>query len=221
MQNKLFKEANFENLLGGRTYFLLGNQLLFFHLESEKYVIADVSNDKNYTAEVCYQLPEGAPFELINGKLELMRTPIYKHQKVSMNLSIELSPYVRKNKLGEVLAAPMGVEFDENNVFEPDLMFISIKRAGIIKRWIFGAPDFIAEILSPSTTKRDTDTKMKVYEKHNVLEYWIVNLKDDSIKVYHNKNLKFRLQQTAYKGDTIKSIAIEGFELEVDNVFDV
>ena len=99
-------------------------------------------------------------------------------------------------------------------------MFISIKRANIIKRWIFGAPDFIVEILSPSTKKRDTDTKMKAYEKFNVLEYWIINIDEESIKVYHNKNLKFRLQQTEYKGDTIKSIAIEGFVLKVDDIFE-
>lgn len=214
----LFKEARFGDLLGGMNYFLIDDMLLFYDIETETYLIADVSPTVRYTAEMYMQLPEGAPFELINNKLIFMPASVFPHQEISHNLTLALGPYIKKHRLGKMVSAPMDVHFDEKTVVQPDKIFVSIKRSSIIQRWIFGAPDFIVEILS-TNEKHDRETKMKIYEENNVIEYWIVHPTDEYIEVYHNHNLKMQLAQTARRGDQIESIAIEGFVLEVDAVF--
>ena len=73
-----------------------------------------------------------------------------------------------------------------------------------------GAPDFVVEILSKSTEKRDRNQKMQTYGQYEVIEYWIVNLSAENIEVYHNKNKEMQLVQTAEKNNTIVSKAIDG-----------
>ena len=125
-----------------------------------------------------------------------------------------------ENERGELFYAPLDVHFDEKNIIQPDLIFISIKRKEIIKDYIYGAPDFVVEILSPSTEKYDRNEKLQLFGKHGVEECWLVNLKAENIEVYHNENKKMQLVQTAGKTDIIKSKAIEGFKLEVSKVFE-
>jgi Uma2 family endonuclease len=113
----------------------------------------------------------------------------------------------------------MDVHFDDKNVVQPDLIFVSIKRSSIIQKWIYGAPDFLVEILSKSTKEIDQTKKKKLYGQHDVLEYWIVNPEEQVIEVFHNQNKELQLVQTASKTDEIKSIAIDGFVLKVETVF--
>ncbi len=209
-----------EELLGDRPYLLIERQILFFDEETGSYVITQVSDEEEYTATDYQLLPEGAPFELIQQKLIYMASPEEIHQKIASNLHLEIGYFVKQNKLGEVRFAPLDVHFDSENVFQPDLLFISVKRQSIIKRWIMGAPDFVVEITSGSTEKYDRNQKMEVYGKHRVVEYWIVRPVDEKIEVYHNEEQSMKLVQEAGKSDTIVSKAIEGFSLHLKRVFE-
>ena len=209
--------ADLEQLLYGRTFYTVGNQILYH--SKGKLVITQISEDSEYTVNDYMQLPEGAPYQLINGKLILMASAKFNHQEISFNLTLEIGTFVKQNKLGKVVTAPMDVHFDEKNIFQPDILFVSIKRKAIIKDWIMGAPDFVVEILSKSTAKFNKTKKMKVYGEYEVIECWIVNLNDQNIEVYHNQNKQMQLAQTAQKTDKITSKAIEGFELSVSSIF--
>lgn len=217
-QNNWLVKFNPEELLDGQLFYIIGNQILFEH--NKQLVVSQISNKKEYTKDDYMLLPEGAPYQLIHGKLIFMASAKTNHQIISNNLSLEISIQVKKHKLGEILTAPMDVHFDKKNIFQPDLLFVSIKRKAIIKDWIMGAPDFVVEILSKSTEKRDRNQKMQTYGQYEVIEYWIVNLSAENIEVYHNKNKEMQLVQTAEKNNTIVSKAIDGFELDVAKIFE-
>ena len=215
--NLLFVPLNPEGLLADRLFYPLDGQIIFKH--QGEIVVTAISEDKNFTADAYLSLPEGAPYQLINGKLVFMAAPSYQHQDVLANLHLEIGSFVRQNKLGKLVFAPTDVKLDDQNIIQPDLLFINIKRSNIIQRMIMGTPDFVVEILSPSTEKYDRKNKMKLFGKHGVVEAWLVNINKQEIEVYHNENKKMQLIQKVSKNDSIKSIAIEGFELEVARIF--
>ena len=207
-----------EKLLQGKLFYPLNGQILFWHEEWQQYVITLISEDKQYTKQDYLQLPEGAPYQLIHGKLVFMPSPFTQHQRISRKLTFELELFLRENPQGETFTAPIDVHFDEENIFQPDLLFVSIKRSNIIQKWIMGAPDFVVEIVSLSTEQADRTQKMETYGKHNVLEYWLINPQQEEVEVYHNHNRQMQHHQTAGKEDTITSKAIEGLELAVKRI---
>jgi Uma2 family endonuclease len=213
-----------ETLLGARKYILIREetlyQLLYYDEEKEGFYRIIISKDKKYTATDYMNLPEGSPFQLIEGELVYMRTPSPKHQKISMILSAEIFNYIKNKELGEVYCDPLSVKFDDDNVVEPDILFVSIKKQAIItEKGIEGTPEFVIEILSKGNVKNDRERKMKMYGNFGVDEYWIINPKLETVEVYYNRLSIMIKQQTARHGDTIKSRVIQGFELEVSRIF--
>ena len=207
-----------EQLLYGRTYYPIGSQIIYHN--KGKLVITQITDEANYTVNDYMKLPEGAPYQLIHGKLIFMASAKVNHQRVQMRLSAFIFNYVDSSMAGEVMTAPMDVHFDDDNVFQPDILFVSIKRKAIIKEWVMAAPDFVVEILSKSTEQIDRVKKMQTYGEYEVVEYWIVNLNDQNVEVYHNQNKQMFLAQTATKTETITSKAIDGFTLEVKRIFE-
>jgi Uma2 family endonuclease len=216
----ILTEATFERLLNRGHYGIIDNQLLFFSHERGKFVLTQITNEQEYTAADYALLPESAPFQLLNGKLIFMASPKSLHQEIATKLNMIIANYVYSNKLGKFYAAPMDVHFNEKNIVQPDLLFVSISRKAIIEDYIQGAPDFVVEILSDSTAKKDYEDKMKLYGQYDVVEYWIVKPKEQSVEVYHNQAQTMHLHTEAGMADTIKSLAIQGFELEVARIFE-
>ena len=217
----ILTEATFERLLNRGHYGIIDGQLLFFSAELGKFVLTQISDSQDYTAADYEQLPESAPFQLINGKLIFMAAPEIIHQRILRKLNFELEFYLRNNPVGEIFFAPTDVKLNEKNIIQPDLLFVSIARKNIVGELnITGAPDFVVEILSDSTAKKDYEEKMELYGKYDVVEYWIVKPKEESVEVYHNQAQKMELFAEMGIEDTIKSVAIEGFELEVRKIFE-
>lgn len=208
-----------EDLLKERLFYPLYEQILFEY--QGEIVLTTISDTHEYTKEDYLLLPEGAPYQFINGKLIFMSAPKINHQRILNKLNVILYTYVESNKLGEVFMSPTDVELDDKNIVQPDLFFVSIKRKAIIKEArVEGAPEFVVEILSPGTEKYDRNDKLAVYGKQGVEECWLVDLKNTSIEVYENQNRELKLMQIAKPGNKIKSKIIEGFELELDKLFE-
>ena len=219
---KIYKPADFADLTNGNTYFLFGNyNLLYFHKQEQKYVLAQIDPlSENYTASDYFDLPESAPFELINGKLIFMASPRNKHQKLSFELTLLLGNYIKKHKLGELMVAPSDVHFDDKNVVQPDLYFVCIERAEILESDpTKEAPDMTVEILSDGTKADDYKRKMQLYAKFGVLEYWIIDIKQQKVEVYENQKQEMVLVQKAFAGGKISSKVIKGFVLELNDIF--
>ena len=107
------------------------------------------------------------------------------------------------------------------NFYQPDLVFISAAQKEILSEegLIEGVPDLVIEILSPSTGKYDRGGKMRVYEQHNVKEYWIVDLANKIIEVYIIENQRFDLYSYALSNEKIKSRLFKDLDLLVGDIF--
>jgi Uma2 family endonuclease len=133
------------------------------------------------------QLPDdGNRYEAIEGELYVTPAPKVHHQRVSRRLERALYALVQDSGLGEILHAPIGVEFPATaEGVQPDIIFVSSERRGIVADdWIRGAPDLVVEILSPTTAARDRGVKRKLYERQGVAEYWIVDPDAAAVEVW-------------------------------------
>lgn len=129
-------------------------------------------------------LPEDKQYDLIDGELYMAPAPSSRHQAVLRNLEFLIWTFVKENDLGEVFFAPLDVILSEEDVLQPDLLFVARERRGIIsERGCEGPPDLVVEILSPATERRDRELKRKVYAKFGVPEYWLVDPEAQSIEV--------------------------------------
>ncbi len=173
-----------------------------------------------YTCRDYQNLPEGAPYQLIGGKLVMTPVPEILHQRVSGNLNFKLRSFVLEQGLGEVFYAPIDAQFSEYNVFQPDIIFISNERMEIIgKKRIEGSPDLIMEILSPSTAYFDLREKFDIYELYGVKEYWIVDYNRQEIETYFTQGNRFHLMERAKESGTISSVLLQGFRIKLEDIF--
>lgn len=124
------------------------------------------------------QLPDdGNRYEALGGELYVTPAPSVRHQRISRRLERALYSLLEDGGFGEILHAPVGVEFPATaEGVQPDIVFVSRERRRIIaEAWIRGAPDLVVEILSPTTASRDRGVKLKLYQRQGVDEYWIVD----------------------------------------------
>lgn len=141
--------------------------------------------------EVFESLPEGTLAEVINNQLVMSPAPTPKHQLLVKNIAFELEKHIKATNLGEVLFAPVDVQLNDANVFQPDIIFIRKERMNIIQDKIEGAPDLVVEVLSPGSEKHDTSSKKEAYEKSGVNEYWIVDPKTKQVTGYQLKENRY------------------------------
>jgi Uma2 family endonuclease len=119
---------------------------------------------------------DGRRYEVHDGELSVTPAPSPQHQMVSRNLFTVLHHHVRTKGLGEVLYAPLDVILAETAIVQPDIVYLDRTRLGAIsRRGIEGAPTLVVEILSPSTTLIDRSTKRRLYARHGVPYYWLVD----------------------------------------------
>lgn len=144
-----------------------------------------------YTVADYDQLPESAlPTELIDGEILVSPAPLIIHQRTLLTLLKVLATRIQN---GELLIAPVDVQLDDNNVFQPDLLWIAEgnERCAVTEQRVIGAPDLVVEIVSKGTERRDRVQKFQLYEKHGVREYWIIDLKLKSIQVWSLQGSEF------------------------------
>jgi Uma2 family endonuclease len=165
------------------------------------------------------RLPEGTPIQLIAGEFIMSPSPLTFHQRISMRLSSSLYDFVMKRGLGEVFHAPTDLHVSYKDVYQPDIFFISKEHLiDIEEDGIYGAPDLVIEILSPSTAGYDRGVKMEAYQKFGVKEYWIVDPKETTMEAYANAADSF---QTTFSGKegVLCSTALPEFCVDVQSVF--
>lgn len=155
----------------------------------------------------------------------MVPSPNERHQHILSNIFYVLFDYVRKNKLGAVYCAPFDVLFSEEDIVQPDIVFVSNENKKIItKDNIKGAPDLLIEILSPGTSKRDVGIKKKLYAKNGVREYWIVDPEEETIEVLNLKEGEFlgKSYNTGVAGQTsrLSSSVIQGFDIDIKEIFE-
>ncbi|WP_341299766.1 Uma2 family endonuclease [Lysinibacillus sp. FSL H8-0500] len=130
--------------------------------------------------------------EMIDGKIMMMSPrPTVNHNRIITNLAVLFDKYLDSKKC-EYFTDGVDVFFDEKNRVIPDSMIIC--NTNIIKRnGIYGTPDLMVEVLSPSTAHHDKGRKKNLYEQFGVKEYWIISPVEKSVEVYLLKDGKYEL----------------------------
>lgn len=138
------------------------------------------------TLEDYYQLPDERRAELIDGVIYDMSAPTIIHQKISLEISVRFHAFISQKKGAcMVFSAPVDVQLDcdEKTMVQPDVGVVcdssKIQRFGV-----YGAPDFLVEVISPSTKKKDYTLKLSKYIEAGVREYWIVDYMQEKVLVY-------------------------------------
>ena len=165
---------------------------------------------------------DGRRYEVHEGELWRAPSPITRHQRLVLRLYRLLFQQLENSGLGELFVSPYDVVLAPNTVVQPDLVFVSAERAGIItEENIQGAPDLVVEILSPGTTRIDRTRKRGMYERAGIPEYWVVDGRAGKIDVYSLEPGKARYgQPQLFQGDaTVKSSSIRGLEVPLARVW--
>lgn len=140
-----------------------------------------------YTIDDIYALPDGVRAELIDGQIYYMAPPSRKHQEITGELFTEINNYIRsKDGSCKPYLAPFAVFLNANdkNYVEPDISVICDK-SKLTDKGCIGAPDWIIEIVSPGSRRMDYSTKLFKYRSAGVREYWIVDAEKGRITVWN------------------------------------
>ena len=140
-----------------------------------------------YTVDDIYNLPEGTRAELIDGQIYYMAPPSRIHQEIAGTLYRKIANYIEsKEGSCKVYIAPFAVFLNEidTNYVEPDISVICDKNK-LTDKGCTGAPDWIVEIVSPSSRRMDYSIKNTIYSDAGVREYWIVDPAKQRTTVYH------------------------------------
>jgi len=167
-------------------------------------------------------IPEdGRRHELIDGNHYLHASPDTKHQRISMCLIVALGTYLREQPLGQLYFALLDVVLSQYDVVEPDLIYITNDRRGIItEKNIQGAPDLIIEIVSDSTRHYDEAIKHALYERTAVGEYWLVDSVHDCVRVFRRNTAgRYEIAANLSRNETLTSPLFPTLEIALDEIF--
>ena len=158
-----------------------------------------------YTMDDINKLPEGKRAELIDGELYMMAAPGRLHQRFVKNLTYLIEDYIRRKQGDcEIYPAPFAVflNADDRIYVEPDISVICDKEK-LTEEGCKGAPDWIIEVVSPTSRPMDYNKKLFKYSAAGVREYWIVDYERDLIMVYdfeHDEMTDFTLKEKVKAG---------------------
>ncbi len=160
-------------------------------------------------------------YELIDGQIYVMDSPLFLHQKALMNIVASFSKWFEGKKCFPIVA-PFDVTLVKNknniNVVQPDILVICDKETINEKGKYKGTPTLVVEILSKSTKGKDIINKLNLYLKTGVKEYWIVDTDLKQITLYAFKDCQLDEQVIITEGD-IKSVFFKGLNLKLSDIF--
>ncbi len=184
----------------------------------------DLSKQYSYSDYLSWQFSERV--ELIKGWVYKMSpAPNVKHQRISGRLFYKVFDFLNAEKC-QVFHAPFDVRLpivSKNNkqdtVVQPDITIIC-DDTKLDEQGCNGAPDIVMEILSPGNTRREMKEKFELYQDSKIPEYWLIHPSDETVIIYVlNDNGEYIGSKPYLSGDTINSLALTGFTLEVASLF--
>lgn len=173
-----------------------------------------IGREKIYTIDDIYSLPDGERAELIDGQIYFMAPPATNHQRIVSELHYQIKDYIKRNNGEcEVFPAPFAVFLSDNekNYVEPDISVICDKDK-ITDKGCEGAPDWVIEIVSPSTKQMDYYKKLFKYRTAGVREYWVVDPERKLVTVY---SFQRDIMEEYPFGEEVPAGIYEGFSIRV------
>jgi Uma2 family endonuclease len=185
-----------------------------------------VANSLKWTTRDLEVMPDDGGwkrYEIIDGELDVTRAPHIRHQSAGGNIHFELEAWSRQTKLGKPYQVP-GVIFTPTDAVIPDVVWVSQSRLanGLDDAGhLIAAPELIVEVLSPGeqNQQRDQEVKLKLYSRHGVQEYWIVNWQLQTLAVYRHDQGELQFVCTLLNGDMLTSPLLPGFSVPIGEIF--
>jgi len=190
---------------------------LALYVDKFQQVLAD---EQKRRAQFYERMTEEQKTEFINGEI-IVHSPVkYRHSKAGDNLYVLLHAYIRKHQLGFVGHEKILIALTRND-YEPDICFFRHTKAQFFTpdQMKFPPPDFIVEILSPSTAENDRGIKRIDYAAHGVAEYWIIDPDTRFVEQYLLEEDEYHLARKTDSGQ-IASLVVAGFEIPVQAIFE-
>lgn len=177
--------------------------------------------DGTWAYELFRRLPDDGRYEIIDGRLVMSPAPDIAHQRVLRKLERFLELWSLAKDTGEVFFAPCDVVLSPQDIYQPDLLFVSRVRSSIITRQnIQGAPDLIVEILSPGTARQDWRDKKVVYQRHGVTHYWLVDPHRHFLLAYRLEDGAYREVGRVQKDDIFEPEGFPGLSIPLFEVWE-
>ncbi len=181
---------------------------------------------QEYTYHDYINWPEEEHWELIEGRAyptygpTALAAPNLNHQALVRELVISIGSYLR-GKTCQLFDSPVDVVFEESEdtqtVVQPDIIVVCDPGKMRDGKRIIGAPDIAVEVLSPSTTPKDWNIKMRLYERQGVKEYWIVSPNDRTI--YQNVLKEGQYETITCSDGQLTTEILEDFSLDIEALF--
>ena len=212
---KVFVEAEQKEDLSTGAYVPGKQNVMMVHEPAAAYHTGGMKGQGGYTIEDYFSLPEEKRAELIDGVFYDMASPSVIHQLIAGQIFVQLNVFLRKKKASCVpCIAPVDVQLDcdDRTMVQPDVLVVC-DREKIRKSGIFGAPDFVAEILSKATRRKDMLVKLAKYAQAGVREYWLIDPDKQNVLVYDLKNMEF---PSIYGFDAKIPVTIFGGECKIN-----
>ncbi|MBA3944584.1 MAG: Uma2 family endonuclease [Herpetosiphonaceae bacterium] len=183
-----------------------------------------MTTELRWTSADLETLPDdGKRYEIIDGELQVSKQPHWHHQFTCVRLVRFLDQWNEQTNAGVVNMAP-GLIFADDEDVVPDVVWISRERLARVlgpEGRLHAAPELAIEVLSPGSTneRRDREAKLKLYSRHGVQEYWIVDWRTQQIELYRRTEAVLKLSVTLYKDDMLQSPLLPGFTCIVGQIF--
>ena len=162
-----------------------------------------------------------ARYDIVDGVVTMAPAPSLEHQKILGQLYLSLHQFASDHQLGQVFFAPADVIIQREplRTQQPDLLFVSSERTSILGDQVDGAPDLVAEILSPSNTRSDLEAKLADYATLGVRECWLVSPEARSLEVLVLIEGSWVRQTISGLAEHVQSQVLPELDLEVDRLF--
>ncbi|MBQ9437633.1 MAG: Uma2 family endonuclease [Lachnospiraceae bacterium] len=177
--------------------------------------------DEFYTVEDIFELPEGERAELIDGDMYMMAPPSIRHERIGLSLYRKIAGFLdEKGGSCEAFYSKAGVFLneDEHTYVEPDV-FVVCDPKKIKEKGCYGAPDWVIEVVSPSSKSMDYLIKLWKYKYAGVREYWIVDPNLKRVLVYQFSEDEERENIGIYDfTDAVPSRVCQGLAIDFSSI---
>ncbi len=159
-------------------------------------------------------------YEVLDGELYMTPSPSLRHQRVVQRLTMVLSQYVEASGSGELLFAPLDVLLTETNIVQPDILFLSSSKVPPhAAKNIQVAPDLVIEVVSESSSEQDRVHKKRIYARHGVSQYWIVDPDNRTFEIFELAGSAYRLADSFTGNVTATSSLFPGLTMPLARIW--
>lgn len=184
--------------------------------------MAETATKLTYEDYLLFPDDDGLRHEILDGEHYVSPMPNVRHQTVVQNVYRVLDALVHPSRLGRLFCVGLDVLLSKHDIVVPDLLFVRAERAGMFTAAnLPGAPDLAVEVLSPSGRKRDEVIKRDRYEQTGVAEYWLIDPKAETIKVFRLVDGRYGRPQllSLRDSDSLTTPLLPGLEIPLAVVF--